>query len=46
VKVSERRMALLEKKAEQADQAKGIMADASTSEAEKQARMRELFGIS
>lgn len=42
---NDRKLALLEKKAAQADSAKGILQDAELSEAEKKARMHELFGL-
>jgi len=46
VSVSERRVALLEQKAAQADKAKGVLEDKELTEEQKAARMRELFGIS
>jgi hypothetical protein len=45
VKVSERRMALLEKKAEQADKARAVTSDESLTPEEKQARYRQIFGM-
>jgi hypothetical protein len=42
--VAEEKLELLKKKAEQADEAKGIMGNQALSEAEKSDRMRELFG--
>lgn len=46
ISISDRRVTLLERKAAQADQAKGIMQDQQLSEDQRAARMRELFGIS
>jgi hypothetical protein len=46
VKVSERRMALLERKAEQADKAKAVTSDASLTPEEKAAKYRQIFGMS
>jgi hypothetical protein len=43
-KLDERKIKLLEKKAAQADEAKGIVNDKQLSEAEKAERMRQLFG--
>jgi hypothetical protein len=43
--LEERRVTLLEKKAEQADAAKALVEDTSLTEAERAARMREVFGI-
>jgi len=42
--VAEEKLELLKKKADQADQAKGIIGNNELSEAEKTERMRELFG--
>jgi len=46
LELDKRRIALLEKKAAQADQAKGILESVELSEEQKANRMRELFGIS
>jgi len=43
--LTERRVALLEKKAAQADKAKGIVGDKELSEEEKAAQLRSLFGM-
>lgn len=43
--LTERRIRLLEQKAEQADQAKGILQDGQLNEEEKAQKMRGLFGI-
>lgn len=44
--LNQRRVALLEKKAAQADAAKGILENKQLTEAQRAARMREVFGIS
>jgi hypothetical protein len=44
--LEERRIAVLEKKALQAEQAKGVLEDKELNEAQRAARMREIFGIS
>ena len=44
-KREERRIALLEKKAAQADEAAGVLKDKTLTEAERQARLREVFGM-
>lgn len=46
ISISERRVTLLEKKAAQADQASGVMQNRALTVEEKQARMKEIFGIS
>lgn len=46
IKVSERKLALLEQKAAQADAAKGVLENKELSEAQRIARMREVFGMS
>jgi pyruvate/oxaloacetate carboxyltransferase len=43
--LTERRIKLLEEKAAQADQAKGIVGDKELTEQEKAARLRSLFGM-
>lgn len=45
VRVAEGRLTLLERKAQQADQAKGVMQDKALTEAQRAARMKEIFGI-
>lgn len=44
--LAERRVKLLEEKARQADAAKGILENKGLSDAQKRARMREVFGLS
>jgi hypothetical protein len=44
--IEERKLALLEEKAKQADAARGITGDAALTSDEKASRMREVFGIS
>jgi hypothetical protein len=44
--IAERKLKLLETKAQQADQAKGILENKELSEEQKRLRMREVFGIS
>lgn len=44
-KLDERKLALMEAKAVQADKAKGVLENVDLSEDQKSARMRELFGI-
>lgn len=43
--LTERRVSLLEKKAAQADQAKGIVGDQALSDEQKAAQLRSLFGM-
>jgi len=45
LELADRRVALLERKAEQADKAAGIAADGQLSAAEKEARIKAVFGI-
>lgn len=45
IALAERRIALLERKAEQADKAAGIAGDGQLSAAEKEARIKAVFGI-
>jgi hypothetical protein len=45
-KISQRKLELLEKKAAQADQAKGVMENKELTEDQRAMRMREIFGIS
>lgn len=44
-KIEERKLVLLEKKAELADKAKGLLGDKALTEEERAGRMRELFGM-
>jgi hypothetical protein len=46
LELKERRVVLLEQKAARFDQAKAAMGDAALSEAEKQQRIRQIFGMS
>jgi hypothetical protein len=46
IDIQKRKVALLEKKAAQADQAKGILENKELTEEQKRNRMREVFGIS
>jgi hypothetical protein len=46
LELGERRVTILERKAHQADQAKGILTNKELSEEEKRLKMRALFGIS
>lgn len=45
VALAERRVALLEKKAAQADEAKGAMQNAALTPAEREAKLKEIFGL-
>jgi hypothetical protein len=45
IQIAERRVALLEKKADQADKAKGLLENTELTEKEKEAQMRALFGL-
>lgn len=46
LKIERRKLALLEKKAAQADKAKGVLEDKELNEEEKRSRMKEIFGVS